>query len=513
MTADEIASIWEYLTHEEQQEAIKLIDSLPSWLPLPGPQRMAYESKADITGYGGAAGGGKSALGVGLALTKHRNSIIFRQNGTELPGVIDELERNIGSRDGYNGQDKIWKHVDKQGKKRKIELGAFPNPGDEKKYQGRPHDLCIFDEAANMRESAVRFLMGWVRTVNPHQPCRVLMTFNPPTSAEGRWIIDFYAPWLDPKHPNPASSGELRWYAVLDGKETEVATGRPIERNGEIITPKSRTFIASRISDNPYLMGTNYMSTLQALPEPLRSQMLNGDFMAGVEDDAMQVIPTAWIEAAQARWIDHLIKPEMDSIGIDVARGGKDNTVIARRHGQWYDRPLLYPGKETPDGPSVAGYAIAAARDRAVMHIDVIGVGASPYDFLIEAKQQVIGVNVSEAATGTDRSGRLRFKNQRSQLFWQFRELLDPSNNSGICLPPDKQLLSDLTAFTWKLSGSTIQVCSREEVVEKIGRSPDYASAYVLAQIETPKRDKVFNSSQQRQNKVLEYDPYQAMQR
>ena len=42
--------------------------------------------------------------------------------------------------------------------------------------------------------------------------------------------------------------------------------------------PQSRTFIPSRISDNPHLMGTGHMATLQAMPEPLRSQMLNGDF-------------------------------------------------------------------------------------------------------------------------------------------------------------------------------------------------------------------------------------------
>ena len=43
---------------------------------------------------------------------------------------------------------------------------------------------------------------------------------------------------------------------------------------------------------------------LQSLPEPLRSQMLYGDFKAGMEDDADQVIPTAWIDAAMDRWAE-----------------------------------------------------------------------------------------------------------------------------------------------------------------------------------------------------------------
>src|SRR5687767_10273645 len=47
------------------------LSSLPSlaallgpgkWTPSPGPQTMAYESLADLTGYGGEPGGGKSQL-------------------------------------------------------------------------------------------------------------------------------------------------------------------------------------------------------------------------------------------------------------------------------------------------------------------------------------------------------------------------------------------------------------------------------------------------------------------
>lgn len=483
----DIAALLPYLTPAEQAELDALLASAPIWTPLPGPQATAYATQADITGFGGAAGGGKSALAVGLALTQHRKSIIFRQNGTELTGIIDEVTRVLGSRDSFNGADRIWRLTDKAGVPRQVELGSFPNPGDETKYQGRDHDLIVYDEASNMRQSAVRFLMGWLRTARRDQRCRVLMTFNPPTTAEGRWIVAFFAPWLDRRHPRPAQPGELRWFATVDGEDREMPTGEPFEHNGETIKPLSRTFIPSRVSDNPYLMGTGYMATLQSLPEPLRSQMLYGDFTAGVKDDPWQVIPTTWVEVAQARWKRPDKLDPMDSMGVDVARGGDDSTVIARRHGTWFDEPLPYPGRETPNGPAVAGLVLAAMRDGAVIHLDVIGVGASPYDFLNTAHQQVVGVNVAESATETDKSGRLRFKNLRSQLWWKMREALDPANNTGIALPPDSQLLADLCAPKWELSGSTIQVESREDIVKRIGRSPDWGSAYILALMETPK--------------------------
>lgn len=485
---------------ERKLALLRALKKIRPWKPLDGPQSIAYHSTADIIGYGGAAGGGKTDLACGKSLTQHQRVMVLRREATQLTGIIDRFTELIGSRDGYNGQERIWRLPGRQ-----IEFGSVPNLGDETKYQGRPHDLLVFDEAANFLEAQVRFLLGWLRSVDPNQRCQALLTFNPPTTTEGRWITAFFAPWLDKSHPNPARPGELRYFAMIDGKEVEVPNGEPFQHGPDLIKPMSRTFIPSRVSDNPYLMGTGYMATLQALPEPLRSQMLYGDFNAGIEDDPWQVIPTAWVEAAQARWKRPDKLEPMDSLGVDVARGGRDSTIIARRHGMWFDVPLVYPGEATPDGPKVAGLTMAAMRDQAVIHIDIIGVGSSPYDFLNEARQQVVGVNVSEAATTTDRSGRLRFKNLRSQLWWQMREALDPTNNTGIALPPDPRLLADLCAPTWELSGATIYVASREQIIDKIGRSPDYGSAYVLALIDTPKRA-VIEALGQRS--VREYDPY-----
>lgn len=78
---------------------------------------------------------------LGLSLTAHKKSIIFRRNGTELTGILDRLHGEIlGNKDGFNGKDNIQRLP----KGRQIEFGACPNVGDERKYQGRPHDLkCV----------------------------------------------------------------------------------------------------------------------------------------------------------------------------------------------------------------------------------------------------------------------------------------------------------------------------------------------------------------------------------
>lgn len=50
------ADVMQWLTPEERDQ-ILAIDAapVPLWTPSPGPQTMAYRSKADVIGYGCAA--------------------------------------------------------------------------------------------------------------------------------------------------------------------------------------------------------------------------------------------------------------------------------------------------------------------------------------------------------------------------------------------------------------------------------------------------------------------------
>lgn len=459
------------------------------WMPRAEnvPQQMAYRSTADVIGYGGAAGGGKTDLGLGLSLTRHKVVQMFRREGTELTAVIDRCAEILGTREGLTGRPAIWRKPTPTCEI--IEFCSVPHAGDETSYQGRAKDFLWFDEASNFLESQVRFLMGWVRSVDPNQKCQTLLTFNPPTTVEGRWIVSFFAPWLDKKHPRPAKSGELRWFATIDDKEREVPGPEPVEDSkGRMVRPMSRTFIAARVGDNPDLAkSSQYLAQLDSLPEPLRSLMRDGDFAAAMEDDPMQVIPTAWVEAAMARWKPRNPMPEMDSIGVDVAMGGRDSTIIARRHGHWFDVPIVYEGHRCPDGPTIAGYITAAQRGRAPIHLDLFGVGAEPYGHLMRAQAPVLGISMGEKTGEIAIEGRRRFFNVRSCLWWRMREALNPSNPLQIDLPPDRRLLADLCAPKWsERAGGIIYVDSRDEIMEAIGRSPDYGTAYILALMHSP---------------------------
>lgn len=484
ISISDIERIIPYLTLEERNELQQLMLSENSvWSPLPGPQTEAYNSEADVLGYGGAAGGGKTDLAVGLALTRHTRTAIFRREGPELTSIVDRIRELIGSSEGYNGSQKIWREPVPGVQ---IDFGSCPNLGDERKHQGRAKDLLVCDEATHFIEAQIRYLMGWVRTVLKDQHCQTLLTFNPPENMDAMWVERFFAPWLGDKYANPAPFGSMRYFATFKGKDFEVDSLEPFKHKGELLVPQSRTFIFSRVTDNPYLARSGYIAQLQAMPEPHRSRLLYGDFKAMRGENPLQVIPTQWVDQAMARWKPMSIRRPMTSMGVDVARGGKDSTAIARRHDNWFDEPLKYPGTETPDGPKVAGLVLQAWRDNCSIHIDSIGIGASPFDFLKEADLPVVGVVANASPKGTDKSGLMLFGNYRAELWWKMREALDPANGRLLALPESDDLRQDLCTPTWGLRGKTVYVESREDIIKRLGRSPDLGTAYIQALIDTP---------------------------
>src|SRR4051812_40519111 len=103
------------------------------WLPSPGPQTDAYFSLADVLLYGGQGGGGKSDLGIGLAFTAHRRSLILRRKYTNLDGLIDRAIQINGTKDGFNGKPPP-RLTTSDG--RIIVFGANQHPGDEQDFQG-----------------------------------------------------------------------------------------------------------------------------------------------------------------------------------------------------------------------------------------------------------------------------------------------------------------------------------------------------------------------------------------
>jgi hypothetical protein len=142
--------------------------------------------------------------------------------------------------------------------------------GDEFHWIGRARDLLAIDEATQFAEQQVRLLMGWVRSEDPKQRCRVILATNPPLTSEGLWVIKMFAPWLDETFPRPAKPGELRWVVTDDDGDRWVDGPDPvmahIDGTEKLVTPLSRTYIPSSVKDNPFYVKSGYQKQLDALP-------------------------------------------------------------------------------------------------------------------------------------------------------------------------------------------------------------------------------------------------------
>jgi hypothetical protein len=213
---------------------------------------------------------------------------------------------------------------------------------------------------------------------------------------------------------------------------------------GILYRSRTRTFFHASLRDNPILETTGYGATIDALPEPLRS-LLKGNFGAARIADPWQVIPSAWVRAAQARWVPHVAQQSEDgdpfsveyggaalrSTGLDVAWGGKDKTVIARLYGSWIAPLLKYPGASTPDGPTVAALALPYTDAEYGVALDVIGGGLSSRDSLVGMDVKVNAINFGAAAPmdARDRVGEAEVSQRaRACLLAACARRLDPEH-------------------------------------------------------------------------------------
>ncbi len=498
-TLDELLTRVGKLPPEEQLAVIEEAEQQTRgmrWIPNPGPQSDAYFSRADCLLYGGEPGGGKSQLILGLAFNEHQKVLIMRREYGDLDGLTADALRIHGSRDGFNGSPPPKLRINER---QVISFAAAHRIGDEQGQMGKGKDLIGVDEATHFAKSQIRFIMGWNRTEDPKQRCRVVLATNPPLSPEGMWVIDMFAPWLDPQFPNPAKPGELRWVISDDDGNDRWVEGPGeyevlVAGNAKMVEATSRTYIPASVKDNPYYVASGYEKQLDAMPEPYRS-LLMGGFRTAFRDAPGQLIPTAWVQEAQKRWTSTPPKGvPMCSIGVDCSGGGTDPMVLAPRYDGWFAPLIEVPGKDIPmdrAGSFCAGVVVSHRRDNALVVVDMGGgYGGPMYEHLTGNRVEVNRYKGAEGSTRRSRDGKMRFVNKRSAALWAFREALDPGQPGGspIALPPDPQLVADLTAPTFEPTPNGLKAEPKEKVVERLGRSTDRGDAVVMCWFEGPRK-------------------------
>jgi hypothetical protein len=177
---------------------------------------------------------------------------------------------------------------------------------------------------------------------------------------------------------------------------------------------------------------------------------------------------------------------------LDSARGGGDKTAIAKRYGAYYEY-VAFPGRETPTGPAVIAMLVSYldGEEPEYITIDVIGIGSSVYDSATDAYSSnpniaIYPFNVSKKSEYTDRSGALKMRNMRAEMYWRMRDLLDPEHGADISLPPGNEVVADLCSARYKHTAGGIDIEGKEAIRARIGRSPDIGEAIMMTNMMPP---------------------------
>jgi len=195
--------------------------------------------------------------------------------------------------------------------------------------------------------------------------------------------------------------------------------------------------------------------------------------------------------------LEHLTATEPFTAAVDPARYGPDSTVLVVRQGPvlrslttWRHLDLMAStGKLIVElrkhgiGPRqrvnvpeehrgwMNDAQVSIGGERIV--IDEVGVGGGIVDRLKEQDYRVHGYN------GGRSPKRPTFANLRAESHWHLRTLLEQGQ---IALPHDEELFDELVAIRWRAtSAGKIQIEPKEELKNRLGRSPDRADAVVLA--------------------------------
>ena len=158
---------------------------------------------------------------------------------------------------------------------------------------------------------------------------------------------------------------------------------------------------------------------------------------------------------------------------VDVARFGSDQTVIGMRCGRTFVTLAKHRELETTQvAYQVFEWWSKEHPDHLL--VDEVGVGAGVVDLLTEMGVEVIGVN-----SGVKAMQPARFLNRRAEMWWLMNEWL----KEGGMIPPDKDLVGDLTSPEYGYSDRTmkVQIEGKDDMRARGLDSPDVGDTLAMS--------------------------------
>lgn len=403
-------------------------------------------------------------------------AILWREVGKahrkgKLPGRLNQTEWQI---------DHTGRHYSAAAAQEElVAMGRKPSDYDDQAFQGihARYILVVIDEADGVPKS----LWDAVETLASNADARILAIGNPvdPTSS-------FATAIALPGDIDPDSKA---------ADEYDAATGWHVIRIDAYRTPnftreKVPEDVAAQLVDRDWVSdmerkhgaGSAWVISRVRGRHPLDTEdgVIRGSKIRACRhlDEDGQAVP------AEELWDPQQLLPV--ELGVDVGAGG-DESVVRERRGVRTGRVWRQRSPDTMDLVDLVVEAIDATGATAVK-IDTIGIGKGAGDRLEQLRRQgrhrahIIPVNVGERALDPTQYVKLR-----DQLWWEVgRTLIE---DGAVDLSElDEETISQLTAprILPPDAANRIKVEPKNETRKRIGRSPDDADAWLLAQLHLP---------------------------
>ena len=258
--------------------------------PSSRKQELYINSEATITVFGGAAGSGKSYMGLmdllkWVHLSKFRG-VVFRRTTPQLRGVGGMWDTSMTM---YGNSFNKLKISSKDMKiefpsKAQIMFKHMEHVKDKYNIQGWQISEALVDEATQFEEEQIMYIISRLRT-DAEMKSHLKMTCNPDYDSFLRvWLEK--GQYLDKEgYPIEEMCGKIIYCGQISGAMEFAQTLEEWEEKYPSVKPMTFCFINATCRDNPKLleMEPDYLTKLENLPRVERARLLEGNWYAREE--------------------------------------------------------------------------------------------------------------------------------------------------------------------------------------------------------------------------------------
>jgi phage terminase large subunit len=427
-----------------------------TWKPSP-KQKLAFDILNDKETtelfFGGGAGGGKSHLGCvwiiymclrypGTRYLIGRAHLTSLKQSTLLTffSVLKEWGLSKDFEWVYNSMNNVIRFSNESEVYLK-DLFKYPSDPEFDSLGSTEYTAAFIDEGSQVDVKAKNIVMSRLRYKLEEYDLipKLLIASNP---SKNFLYYEFYKPWRDKCLIN------------------------------------YRKFIPALVTDNPFI-SPYYIENLKKLDKISKERLLYGNFE--YDDD-----PARLFEYDKVLDMFHLgpfYGQREKYLTVDVARFGSDKTVICLWKGFYIER-IAYSErkslKETKE--NIEKIAELEGIPRSHIIIDEDGVGGGVVDFM----QGVKGFVNNSSPKETKSNKKLHnFKNLKAQCYYLLAEKINRGEISIYeTVPSDVKdwIIEDLEQIKARNldKDTTLQIMTKEEIKERLGRSPDFSDAIMM---------------------------------